>query len=51
MHIFMRNNLIFTEHEELGAGVFGVVKLEFIPSIQQRVAVQIFSEKLIKLIF
>ena len=28
------------------SGVFGVVRLGFIPSIQQRVAVKIFSEKL-----
>ena len=46
MHVFTRNYLVFNKHEELGAGVFGVVRLGFIPSIQQKVAVKIFSEKL-----
>ena len=46
MHVFTRNNLIFDEKKELGAGIFGVVRLGFIPSIQQTVAVKISSEKL-----
>ena len=46
MHVFTRNDVIFNEYEELGAGVFGVVRLGFILSIQQRVAIKIFSEKL-----
>ena len=46
MHVFTRNDLVFNEHEELGSGVFGVVRFGFIPSIQQRVPVKIFSEKL-----
>ncbi|XP_057299524.1 tyrosine-protein kinase BTK-like [Hydractinia symbiolongicarpus] len=34
------------KQEILGSGVFGTVKEGFIPSIQQKVAVKIFSEKL-----
>ena len=45
MHVFTRNDLVFNEHEELGAGVFGVVKLGFTPSIQQRVGVKSIFRK------
>ena len=51
MHVFTGNNLVFKEHEELGVGVFGVVRLGFIRSIQLRVAVKIFSENSAKLVF
>ena len=45
MHVFTRNDLVFNEHEELGAGVFGVVRLGFTPSIQQRVIVKSIFRK------
>ena len=51
MYVFTGNNLVFKEHEELGAGVFGVVRLGFIRSIQLRVAVKIFPENSAKLVF
>ena len=46
IHAFTRNDRVFNEQEELGAGVFGVIILDFKPIILQRVAVKIFSEKL-----
>lgn len=45
MHVFTRNDLIFNEHEELGTGVFGVARLGFTPSIQQRVVVKSIFRK------
>ena len=51
MHVFTGNDLVFKEHEELEAGIFGVVRLGFIRSIQLRVAVKIFSENSAKLIY
>ena len=51
MHVFTGNDLVFKEPEELEAGVFGVVRLGFIRSIQLRVAVKIFSENSAKLIY
>ena len=43
--LFRRNDLVLKEGE-LGSGVFGTVKEGFISSIQQKVAVKIFSDRL-----
>ena len=45
VNMFLRRDLVLHEEKELGSGVFGILKSGFVPSIQQKVAVKIFSEK------
>ena len=45
VNMFLKRDLILHQKDELGSGVFGILRSGFVPSIQQKVAVKVFSEK------